>query len=171
MQTAFRKVIKIPGMKLALEFIVLLILYFTIKSYMQKDLLNGPVPALETTLLSGDPVSLKSLQGKPVLLYFWATWCSVCKLAEHGVSELSKDHVVVTIAMNSGSGKKVLTYLSENNLEFPVIADPQGSIANQFGVRGVPTSFIINSKGHIAYTEVGYTTAWGLRLRLWLAQE
>jgi peroxiredoxin len=92
-------------------------------------------------------------------------------LEQNAIDSISKNHTVVSIAMNSGNAIEVNTYLQENNLNFPVIVDEYGDIAKQFGVRGVPTSFIIDAEGNIAFSEMGYTTGWGLRLRLWMAGE
>ena len=47
--------------------------------------------------------------------------------------------------------------------------DEDGKLATQFGVHGVPTSYILDAKGKIRFREVGLTSSWGLRLRLWLA--
>jgi hypothetical protein len=55
-------------------------------------------------------------------------------------------------------------------MELPVISDPQGGIANTWGVKGVPTTFILDGEGKIRFVEVGYTTGLGLRARLWLAR-
>ncbi|MDX2464435.1 MAG: redoxin domain-containing protein, partial [Porticoccus sp.] len=74
-----------------------------------------------------------------------------------------------TVAMNSGTNLEVKKYLDERELNFPVIVDEYGEIAKRFGVQGVPTNFVIDSHGNIDFTEVGYTTSLGLRLRLWLA--
>ena len=50
-----------------------------------------------------------------------------------------------------------------------VINDSSGSISRLFGVSGTPSSFIINPRGRIHFSEVGYVTTWGYRLRLWWA--
>ncbi len=73
--------------------------------------------------------------------------------------------------MQSGDAHEVLSYLDERGVNFPVIVDEYGKIAQRFGVSRVPASFIIDSQGAIAFTEVGYTSNWGLRLRLWLADK
>lgn len=164
-----KKLVQHRGVKLAIEILIILLIYFAIKAYMQRDLVQGTAPALENTLLNGQVVNLQSYQGKPLLLHFWATWCGVCKLEENSIDAISKDHPVLTIAMSSGSNKELSDYLKNNNLSFPVINDNDGKLVQRFGVNGVPTSFIIDPVGNIAYTEVGYTTSWGLRLRLWLA--
>lgn len=158
------------AVKLVIELLVLLLVYIAIKTYIQRDLVEGAVPAVQGTLLNGQAVNLQSYQGNPLLLHFWATWCNVCKLEQNSIDAISKDHPVLTVAMNSGSDKEVADYLKENNLSFPVINDNNGELARRFGVSGVPASFIINPDGEITYTEVGYTTSWGLRLRLWLAR-
>ena len=166
----FKKLFQRRGIKLTIEILVILLIYFAIKAYMQRDLIQGTAPPIQSTLLSGQAINLQSYQGKPLLLHFWATWCRVCKLEEDSIDAISKDHPVVTVAMSSGSNKEVETYLKDNNLTFPVINDNNGELAQRFGVTGVPTSFFINPGGEIAYTEVGYTTGWGLRFRLWLAE-
>ena len=158
------------GVKLVIEILVILLIYIAIKTYIQRDLVQGTAPPLQDTLLNGQLVNLQSYQGKPLLLHFWATWCGVCKLEENSIDAISKDHPVLTIAMSSGSDKEISDYLKANNLSFAVINDNDGKLAQRFGVSGVPASFIIDPSGKIAYTEVGYTTSWGLRLRLWLAE-
>ncbi len=59
--------------------------------------------------------------------------------------------------------------MREQGIEFPVLNDADGSLSNAWGVHAVPASFIIAPDGKIRFVEVGYTTAWGIRLRLWLA--
>ena len=169
MFTRLRQLLKIRGVKLALEVLVVVLVFFAVKTYMQRDLVQGAAPLLQGTLIDGQTVNLQSLQGKPVLVYFWATWCPVCKMQNGSVADISKDYTVVTIAMNSGSELEIEAFLEEKHLDFPVLADDAGIIADRFGVSGVPTSFIVEPDGSIAFTEVGYTTKWGLRLRLWMA--
>ncbi len=165
-----KSILRIRTVKYALEIAFILLVFFSVKAYMQRHLVEGTAPALQATLLNGQSVNLQSSTDKPLLLHFWATWCPVCKLEQNSINALSEDHKVITVAMNSGSDLEVQAYLEENNLSFPVIIDEDSNIARRFGVHGVPTSFIINSKGRIEFTEVGYTTSWGLRFRLWMAE-
>jgi thiol-disulfide isomerase/thioredoxin len=160
---------RVRGVRLALELTLVVLVYFAVKTYMQRNLVEGPAPPLQGSLLNGQSVSLQSFRGQPVLVHFWATWCPVCKLEQNSIDAISKDHAVLTIAMNSGDETAVESYLYDNHLTFPVIVDQYSNIAKQFGVQGVPTSFVIDSQGNITFTEMGYTTGWGLRLRLWLA--
>ena len=155
--------------KFTLQFLLVLLVFLAIKTYQQRHLVQGTAPPIDGVLLNGQKINLQTYQGQPVLVHFWATWCSVCKMEQNSIEAISKKHAVVTIAMNSGPELDVKKYLQDHNLTFPVLVDENGIIAKQFGVHGVPTSFVINPTGAIAFTEVGYTTGWGLRLRLWFA--
>lgn len=90
-------------------------------------------------------------------------------MEEDSIASISEDHEVITVAMNSGNDMEITAYLEEQGLSFPVVVDEHGLIAERFGVKGVPTSFIIDPDGSIDFTEVGFTTELGLRTRLWLA--
>ena len=157
------------SLKLALEILLFLVVFLLLKAYLQRDLVTGEAPPLEGELLNGQTVSLQDYRGKPLLLHFWASWCSVCKLEQGSINAVSADHPVLTIAMQSGTAEEVSDYLAQQGLDFPVLVDEQGDLARRFGVRGVPTSFILDPSGRIAFAEVGYTTGWGLRARLWWA--
>jgi len=124
--------------------------------------------------------TLKDLQGKsytlselytkkPVVMDFWATWCPVCRTEEGSINAISKDHQVLSVATTSGEAQEVAAYLKKQGLEFPVIPDESGILGVAWGIRGVPSSFIIDADGRIRHAAVGYTTEPGLRLRLWLA--
>ena len=156
--------------KITIEIVLILIVYFAVKTFMQRNLVEGVAPPLQGTSLSGQVINLQSLNGQPVLVHFWATWCPICKLEEDSINAISKDHTIITIAMSSGSEAQVKAYMDEKGLSFPVVLDEDGAIASRFGVRGTPTSFVVDADGRIRFSEVGYTTGWGLRLRLWIAR-
>jgi len=155
-----------------LQILLLITVYLGVKTYTQRDLVQDTPPALNATLLSGAQFNLAeyNYSGKPLLLHFWATWCPVCKLEEASIESLSRDYPVITVAMQSGDENTLQEYMNSEDLSFAVIADDNSVLANRFGLKAVPVSFILNSQGKIVFTEAGYTSAWGLRFRLWLAQ-
>lgn len=155
-----------------LQVVLLIAVYLGVKAYTQRDLVQETPPALNATLLSGTPFNLAkyNYNGKPLLLHFWATWCPVCKLEEASIESLSRDYPVVTIAMQSGDENALREYMQTEDLSFAVIGDDNSTLANRFGVKAVPVSFILNTQGKIVFIEAGYTSSWGLRFRLWLAQ-
>ena len=165
----FKKKAKNRVIKYSIEILFILLIFIAVKTYLQRNLVEGAAPPLNDVLLNGQTFNLQSSQGQPVLLHFWATWCSICKLEEESIAAISEDHNVITIAMQSGNDQEIKDYLEEQGINFPVIVDEYGEIAKRFGVQGVPTSFVIDPQGNIDFTEVGYTTSWGIRLRLWLA--
>jgi len=153
----------------AAEAFVLLVLIFGIRAWQQSGTASGPAPALAGELLDGKPVSLAAFAGRPVLVHFWATWCPICRAEQGSIDALARDVPVITVAMQSGDRDAVVQHLRKEELSFPVLNDPAGEIAAQWGVRAVPASFIVDGAGQIRFLEIGYTTGVGLRLRLWLA--
>jgi peroxiredoxin len=59
--------------------------------------------------------------------------------------------------------------MSEHGLTYPVVSDPDGSIARRYGVQAYPTSFFLAADGTIKASETGYTTTLGLKARQWFA--
>jgi thiol-disulfide isomerase/thioredoxin len=151
------------------EILFFLLVYLAIRAWVQQDMAEGPAPVLEAELLDGSRISLEQYEGKPVLVYFWASWCGICKLEQGAINSVQKDWPVITVAMQSGNASDIELYLNEHQLDWTVIPDPDGSLAQRYGVRGVPSSFILNKEGVIRFQEAGYTTTLGLRARLWAA--
>jgi thiol-disulfide isomerase/thioredoxin len=155
---------------LAAELLLFAVVYLAVRSWLQQDMADGLAPPIEAALVDGSSIDLQQYQGKPVLVYFWASWCTICKLEQGAINAIKKDWPVITIAMQSGNARDIDQYLKENGLDWPVIADPDGRLAQRYGVRGVPSSFILDKDGVIHFRESGYTTSYGLRLRLWAAR-
>jgi len=154
----------------AAEVALVLVVILGVRAYQQRDIVTGPAPALAGVLLDGKPFTLAPLAGQTQLVHFWATWCPICRLEEDSIEALARDYPTITVAMQSGSDDEVAQYMQKEALSFPVLNDPEGVLAAQWGVRGVPASFIVDTAGRIRFVEVGYTTGIGLRLRLWLAR-
>ena len=148
---------------------MLLLIFLGIKTWMQRDMVAGIPPPINGTQLNGEAFNLQAMQGKPVLLHFWASWCGICKLEQDSIEALSRDHAVITVAMQSGSRDEIKAYMMEQKLDFPVLVDEHALLARRYGVKVVPAMFIINPNGQISFRESGYTTEWGLRIRIWLA--
>jgi thiol-disulfide isomerase/thioredoxin len=155
--------------RVLLEILIMLALVLGVRAYMQIGTASGPAPALTEVMLDGHPVSLAGLRGEPVLVHFWASWCPICRAEEGNIAAVARHHRVLTVAMQSGDAAAVRRYMQERGWQVPTIVDASGALARTYGVRGTPTSFIIDGQGQIRFVEIGYTTEWGLRARLWLA--
>lgn len=155
----------------ALNTLLLIIVVVGIRIWQQRDMVSGAAPALQGVTLSGQTYQLGAHPEHPVLVHFWATWCSICRAEQGTIADIAQDDsFVITIAMNSGKPEEVVKHMQAQNIVFPVLNDPNAVLANAWGVHAVPASFIIAPDGQIRFVEVGYTTEIGLRLRLWLAR-
>ncbi len=153
----------------AAEVLALLVLFVLLHLWTTRHVAQGVAPDLRGTLLDGGDFELRSRAAGPVLVYFWASWCPICRLSEGAVDAISRDWQVVGIAMQSGGAEDVKAFMRAQGIAFPVLVDQDGSIAARWGVTGVPTSFVVGADGSIRFVETGYTSGPGLRLRLQLA--
>ncbi len=109
--------------------------------------------------LAGNPVTLKSLRGKKVILNFWATWCVPCVAEMPALERLSKtlsSEGYEVVAVNVDSPEKtddVKKFLEENGISFKIPRDPEFVVPQSYGVTGFPESFLVNSEGRIVEFE------------------
>ncbi len=163
---------KYRWLRLLIEILLIIALVFGIRAWQQKDLATGPAPTFQSVLLDGKTVNLADYNGKPFLLHFWADWCPFCKVEEGSISSINEDWPVLTVAYQSGDKQAVIKHMKDRKIEnWPTIVDQDSRLAELFGVKGVPTSYIIDGKGNIRFTEVGLTSGWGIRARLWWAEK
>jgi thiol-disulfide isomerase/thioredoxin len=121
--------------------------------------------------LAGNDLQLKYAEhDKPVILYFFADWCPICRFQHPVINTLAADYPVIAIAMQSGDNQQLKQYLQQQEISLPVINDSDGVISEAFGVEGVPATFIVRQDGKIAYSTRGYSSEAGLLIRLWLSQ-
>ncbi len=159
-----------PKWRIWLENIVLfLVVYFGIHIYQTWSLEKATSPNIAGTLLDGSVFELGDVE-YPVLVHFWATWCKVCRFEHGSIDAIAEDYTTVTIASQSGDVSTVRTYVQQQDITAPVLVDHTHQWAKQYGIRGYPTSFIIDENKQIRFVVVGYTSELGLRARLWLAK-
>lgn len=152
-----------------IEILIVVAVVSGVHLYQTRDAARGPAPPLSGAGLNGEALSLEALRGRTVLVQFWATWCPVCRVQEGSIQALSEDWPVLSVALEDTPPEALRAYMNKEGLNFPVLRDTDGALGARYGVRGTPTAFIVDPTGQIRFTEVGYTTGWGLRLRLWWA--
>ncbi|QIC16937.1 protein disulfide oxidoreductase [Providencia vermicola] len=150
--------------------VVILFIVFTVMDFWRKPESLAPVLLEPQMLATGDSVSLAELSKKqPVLVYFWATWCGMCKITSPTVADIAKSGVpVISVAIRSGDSQRLLVGMEKKDLNFPVINDMNGQLANAVGISATPTFMIIDKGEMVSFTS-GYTSYWGLKARLWMA--
>ena len=153
-------------------FIILLALglgVFLLLNYLGKPKLTDKTPSFEARLLTGSSVSLEQYRGKPLLVYFWSTWCPTCKYQSPVIDALSREYQVLTVCVYSGTDRQIREYLDKTGYTFDVINDYDNTVRRTFSVKALPTLFVLDENGKIIFSEVGMTTGMGLRLRMKLA--
>ena len=158
------------ALTILVELLLILAVYLGVKAWMQRDMPSGQAPALAGFTPGDERVRLADYRGQPVLLHFWASWCGICRLEQDSIQSIQADWPVLTVAMQSGPGMEVAAHLAAEGLDWTVLVDEHGELSRQFGVKAVPTTFVIDADGMIRFRETGYATEWGLRTRLWLAR-
>ncbi len=153
----------------SLQLTAVVVFFVLFNLYNTRGAPSGPAPAISGQLLDATPVSLQALRGKPVLLQFWASWCPICGIQQATIDAIADDYSVLSIAMDESTPDEIRAYMEDKGVDYPVLHDPDYRIARQYGIRGVPSSFIIDRLGNIRFVESGYTSGMGLRIRLWWA--
>ena len=148
-------------------FLVLLTFFYLLiiernPSEIPSNLLNKNVPNFETeSLLKKDKfISPKEFGGEIVLVNFFATWCLPCRKEHVYIERFANEDGLRIIGINyKDDPKKAIQWLKDmGNPYSNVPIDRQGKIAIDWGVYGIPETFVINSKGIIKYRHVGPIT-------------
>ncbi len=121
-------------------------------------------PAFTLETVDGKKVSLSDFKGKGVIINFWATWCPPCRKEIPDMIELQKTYAgkfsFIGIAVNDKL-ENVVAYVKEKGINYPVAMGDEkvvidyGKFLEGGQIRGIPTSFAINSKGEIVTAFVG----------------
>ncbi|WP_111642330.1 protein disulfide oxidoreductase [Marinimicrobium alkaliphilum] len=125
------------------------------------------IPDQDLALLDDTPIDLLALSHEqPVMVYFWATWCGVCRFVSPSVSWMAGgDHTVVSVAIASGDNARVQAYQDAKGYGFDTINDPRNLLARAWGISATPTILILKD-GEVASSTTGFTTPVGLWLRM-----
>ena len=117
--------------------------------------------APDFTLLTteGKTINLYDYKGKNIILNFWATWCGPCVYEIPFFKQIDDTWAragVVVIAVNTQDNiDNAALYAKRNNLKFLIPVDPRGGVSTMFNVRGLPTTFFIDSDGVIKSIKIG----------------
>ncbi|KUJ71750.1 redoxin domain-containing protein [Thiomicrospira sp. WB1] len=152
--------------------LVFLGLFLLLRPFMQGDVVEGQAPDFTATTLQGETVRLSDFHGQTVLVHFWATWCPICEFEVNAIERVAEDWPVLNVATQSGAGSELTDYVQTHNMNAAnVVLDPDGRLFQRYGAKAVPATFVVNPAGEIEFVEVGYSTSWGLRARLWWASQ
>jgi cytochrome c biogenesis protein CcmG/thiol:disulfide interchange protein DsbE len=123
-----------------------------------------PAPDFSAATLQGSRLSLSSLRGRPVLINFFASWCTVCESELPGIEQAYREHrsrgfaVVGVNTLETGDGPAFYRRLG---LTFPAVYDPgnPGRIGSAYGVtQGLPASVFVDRAGRVQLVRYGPVT-------------
>ncbi|HDN9013395.1 protein disulfide oxidoreductase [Aeromonas salmonicida] len=126
---------------------------------------GNPLPTL--TLQDGTTADLQAMsRERPLLVYYWASWCAVCRFTTPTVEQLWQDgENVLTVALRSGNTQQLSKGMGKKGLTFPTHNDERGDLAARWQVSVTP-SFLIVKDGKVVSTTTGWSSGLGLKLRL-----
>ncbi len=115
-------------------------------------------PDFTLPTLYGETVKLDELRGQPVLLTFWATWCSACRhqmpYLQAAFEEKGQEVKFIAIDIGESSGT-VKQYIEDIGLSFTVALDRNRSVTSAYNIRYFPTTFLVDEQGVIKSIRLG----------------
>ncbi len=117
---------------------------------------GAPLPEVTVRTLDGAPVSLRDLRG-PALVDLWATWCVPCARSFPFYQQLAARTGIRVIAISiDAEDAPVRSWMLDHPNTFEILRDPDGVAAEQLGMRRMPTSFLIDSRGLVRARHEGF---------------
>jgi thiol-disulfide isomerase/thioredoxin len=126
-------------------------------------------PALPAEVLTPPRATIASLRGKPALINFWASWCGPCEKEAPELARLARGlrgrATLVGVDWNDGrSGARA--FIRRNGWSFPNLRDADGVVGNDYGLSGLPNTFVLDGGGRIVRVLRGPQTVAGFERAL-----
>jgi len=126
----------------------------------RSPLVGKPAPPIEAMTVDGQQASLSSLRGRWVVVNFFATWCVPCRQEHPDLVRFSQAHqaaadATVLAVVYSDNTQAVREFRDKEGGTWPMLTDPKGRIALDYGVSGVPESFLISPDGIVVAKLLG----------------
>lgn len=134
-----------------------------LRFYQSSSVANGPqigliAPDFELFDLEGNSVRLSETSGKPVVINFWATWCTPCVLEMPMIQRYyeAKSGSFEVLAVNADQAENdVRIFAHDIGVTFPVLLDPGGKIQELYRLRGYPTTLFLDAEGKLRSQHIG----------------
>ncbi len=127
----------------------------------ESPVIGYPAPDFQLQDINGYHYKLSDFRGKVIIVNFWASWCTPCKVEmpafQSAADEYRMDDVVILgiNVTNQDSIKNVMTFLQEKGITFPILLDQSGSTSSLYQVFSMPTTFFIDPEGIIRNVMIG----------------
>ncbi len=122
---------------------------------------RAAAPDFTVTALDGKAIRLSALKGKVVILDFWATWCPPCKAEIPHFIELQnaygpKGLEIIGLSVDQEGPEVVRAFVRENGVNYAMAMAGPELVQLYGGIRGIPTTFLLDKEGRVAKKLVGY---------------
>ena len=123
--------------------------------------LDKPIPAPDFKLKGEDGkwYQLSDMRGKVVVINFWATWCPPCRYEMPALESLwqkVKDQNIIILGINVGEdADTIFEFTGTYPVSFPLPMDIDGKVIEQYPIKGLPTTYVINPQGMVTHRAVG----------------
>jgi peroxiredoxin len=135
---------------------------------------SSTAPDVVLQSADGTVVHLSDYSGKVLLVDFWASWCASCKTSFPALDALYREYQprgFEVLAVNLDEERRSAdAFLSAHPHQMTVLFDPKGASPAAFGVKGMPTSYVIDRAGTIRFTHMGYSGNVDISYRKEIAQ-
>jgi thiol-disulfide isomerase/thioredoxin len=156
--------------KSLLEILIFVAILLAVVWYQQREMLvaDGSVTIPDHQFVNLDGATKPLLDNdKPTLVYFFAPWCKVCYWSINNVDELNPEQVnVVKVALSFQNLEEVEQFIGETGTDRSNVLLGTRSTAHEFQISAFPSVYIIDSKGTIVGRSVGYSTEFGMKVKL-----
>jgi cytochrome c biogenesis protein CcmG/thiol:disulfide interchange protein DsbE len=153
--------VKLKVIILAVLFLAGAAFLFFNTTHSSKIVKESGAPGFEVReAVNGNRLSSSDLKNKIIFINFWASWCQPCKEEMPSIESLyremkgKEDFVMITI-LYKDSPESAIGYMKSNGYTFPVYIDPDGSSARNYGVTGVPETYVVDKKGALVRRVIG----------------
>lgn len=174
------QIIKSPKprwLRWVINIVIFAVLFFLITSWQTRNLISSgtQAPGFDLKTIKGDQVQLKDFSGRRVIIYFWATWCPVCKnnisllnwMYDFSYNSAQSDPVFLSIVLDGKNINQVKTIAKEKDIRFPVLLADE-TLARKYRLRSYPTTYFISANGQVSSQDSGFLTPMGAWWRgLW----
>lgn len=152
------------------QLLFILAIWLGISFWQQKDLIKNEVvaPAFTLISLSGDQIGLGDIKADRTLLYFFAPWCSICKLSIGNLEQFNTDGslAVIAIALSYQSPNEVAEFVSDHQLGTQVLLGTRRTM-EEYKIEVFPTYYVLDEQKQVISKSVGYSTELGMKARSW----